>query len=260
MDKTAIYARVSTRDQDYDMQVAKLRKIAEAHSWDIVAEYKEKVSGGKGREQREELDKLLTAVHEGDVNRILVWSLDRLSRSVSDLINISQIMQRTNAQLYIKELGVDTSTPAGKMFYTIMGSIGEFQKAIINENVKAGIERAKEKGVKFGRPRIRDSKRERIEATLASGLSVRKTAKELKVPEGTVATIRREMSQRDPSLAGQNVKLVGHSEFRVTDRGTTRVKRIIEGVEVGALKAGLDVKVQELNLPSVKKPKRSDVA
>lgn len=192
--RTAIYARVSTRDQDYEMQVEKLRKIADAQSWEIVGEYKEKVSGGKGREQRKELDKLLTAVHEGDVNRILVWSLDRLSRSVADLINISQIMERANAELYIKGLGVDTSSPYGKLFYTIMGGMGEFQKALINENVKAGVARAREKGVRFGRPPIKVRRKERIKSKLVEGKSIRETARELKESVGTVSRIRKLMT------------------------------------------------------------------
>ena len=258
MKKTAIYARVSTTDQDYAMQVEKLREIAFDRKWEIVGEYKEKVSGAKSREKRPQLSALLDAIHKGEVNNVMVWKLDRLGRSVPDLINTTEYMKENGCDLYSREDLINTNTPEGKLQFHVMIGFAQFQRDIILSNVKAGVERAREKGVKFGRPRIRKSKRQRIEDTLASGLSIRKTAKELNVPEGTVATIRREMSQKDKTLAGQTLSLGTFNVKRTKD--STTVKKIAEGVDPKALKEALDVQVTELNYIPVNKPKQSDVA
>ena len=117
--RTAIYARVSTEDQSYDMQVEELRRIASQSNWEIVGEYKEKVSGGKGRADRKELDKLLKALHNREVDNVMVWKLDRLGRSVADLLNTIEIIRTAGANLYSKEDVIDTNTSMGKLMFSL---------------------------------------------------------------------------------------------------------------------------------------------
>ena len=261
MNRTAIYARVSTTDQDYAMQVEELRRIASQSKWEVVGEYTEKVSGAKSRGKRPELDRLLKDIHKRKIDNVMVWKLDRLGRSLVDLIHIIEEINKSGANLYSREDGIDTNTKYGKLLFTFIGSFAEFQRDLINENVIAGQARAKERGVKFGRPAMRDSKRKRIEDTLASGLSSRKTAEKLNVPYGTVSKIRREMSEADPTLRRERLANIDLGTFRVKrTKDSTTVKKIAEGVDPKALKEALDVQVTELNYIPVNKPKQSDVA
>ena len=108
--RVAIYARVSTKDQSYDMQIEELRRIASQSKWEVVGEYKEVVSGGKGRADRKELDKLLKALHTREVDNVMVWKLDRLGRSVVDLINTMEAIRTAGANLYSREDSIDTNT------------------------------------------------------------------------------------------------------------------------------------------------------
>jgi len=163
------------------------------------------------------------------------------------------VIRKSGANLYSKEDYIDTNTSMGQLMFTVVSAFAQFQRDLINENVIAGQARAKQRGVKFGRPAMRDSKRKRIEDTLASGLSSRKTAEKLNVPYGTVSKIRREMSVADPTLATKrlaNVDVVG--AFSVTrKKGSTTF--VAEGIDPKALKEALDVQVQ-------KKTKRTKVA
>jgi DNA invertase Pin-like site-specific DNA recombinase len=194
MKKTAIYARVSTTDQSYEMQVEKLREIAFDRKWEIVGEYKEKVSGAKSREKRPQLSALLDAIHKGEVNNVMVWKLDRLGRSVPDLINTTEYMKQNGCDLYSREDLINTNTAEGKLQFHVMIGFAQFQRDIILSNVKAGVERAREKGVKFGRPPIKVRRKERIKSKLVEGKSIRETAKELKESVGTVSRIRKLMT------------------------------------------------------------------
>ena len=96
MNRTAIYARVSTNDQDYEMQVEELRRIASQSKWEVVGEYTEKVSGAKSRGKRPELDRLLKDIHKRKIDNVMVWKLDRLGRSLVDLIHIIDVCEEIN--------------------------------------------------------------------------------------------------------------------------------------------------------------------
>ena len=221
--RTAIYARVSTEDQSYDMQVEELRRIASQSNWEIVGEYKEKVSGGKGRADRKELDKLLKALHNRDVDNVMVWKLDRLGRSVADLLNTIEIIRTAGANLYSKEDVIDTNTSMGKLMFTVVSAFAEFQKDIINSNVKAGVARAREKGVKFGRPPIKVRRKERIKSKLVEGKSIRETAKELKESIGTVSRIRKVLSiDLGTFKVSSATDTDTDSKFKVVTRKVTR--------------------------------------
>ena len=256
MNRTAIYARVSTTDQDYAMQVEELRRIASQSKWEVVGEYAEKVSGAKGRGDRPELDRLLKDLHTRKVDNVMVWKLDRLGRSVADLLNTIEVIRTSGANLYSREDGIDTNTSMGKLMFTVVSAFAEFQRDIINENVRAGQARAMAKGVRFGRPPLKDRKRKRIETALREGKSVRVTAKELNIPVGTVAKVRREMSIEDKSLAGEAISL---GTFRVTRTyetlDSTTLEKIADGVDPEALKTALKSSTKRLKTATKRKAK-----
>ncbi len=167
--RAAIYVRVSTGAQTVENQLRELRTVAERHGWQIVTEFSDKnISGAKGREQRPGLDKVLQAVARREVDIVLAWSVDRLGRSLQDLLSFLAELHAKGVDLYLHQQGLDTSTPAGKALFQMMGVFAEFERAIIRERVRSGLARAKAQGKILGRRRNDDPKR------LASVLSLRK--------------------------------------------------------------------------------------
>jgi DNA invertase Pin-like site-specific DNA recombinase len=158
--RAAIYVRVSTGSQAVENQLRELRRVAERHGWQIVTEFSDKgISGAKGRDQRPGLDKLLQAVARREVDMVLAWSVDRLGRSLQDLLSFLGELHAKGIDLYLHQQGLDTSTPAGKALFQMMGVFAEFERAIIRERVRSGLERARAQGKVLGRRRNDDPKR-----------------------------------------------------------------------------------------------------
>ena len=158
--RAAIYVRVSTGSQTVENQLRELCGVATRHDWQIVAEFSDKgISGAKGREQRPGLDKLLQAVARREMDMVLAWSVDRLGRSLQDLLSFLGELHAKGVDLYLHQQGLDTSTPAGKALFQMMGVFAEFERAIIRERVRSGLERAKAQGKVLGRRRNDDPKR-----------------------------------------------------------------------------------------------------
>ena len=158
--RAAVYVRVSTGSQTVENQLRELRGVAARHHWQIVTEFSDKgISGAKGREQRPGLDKLLQAVARREVDMVLAWSVDRLGRSLQDLLSFLGELHAKGVDLYLHQQGLDTSTPAGKALFQMMGVFAEFERAIIRERVRSGLERAKAQGKILGRRRNDDPKR-----------------------------------------------------------------------------------------------------
>ena len=158
--RAAIYVRVSTGSQTVENQLRELRGVAARHDWQIVTEFRDTgISGAKGREQRPGLDKLLQAVARRGVDMVLAWSVDRLGRSLQDLLSFLGELHAKGVDLYLHQQGLDTSTPAGKALFQMMGVFAEFERAIIRERVRSGLERAKAQGKVLGRRRNDDPKR-----------------------------------------------------------------------------------------------------
>src|SRR6516165_9562890 len=125
--RVAIYARVSTGAQTVANQLRELREIADRHGWSVAAEFTDPgVSGAKGREQRPGLYKLLRAVARREVDLVAAWSVDRLGRSLQDLLGCLGELHSKNVDLYLHQQGLDTSTPAGKALFQMMGVFAEF--------------------------------------------------------------------------------------------------------------------------------------
>ncbi len=188
----AIYARVSTRNgQTTENQLRELRAVARRHGWKIVATYTDDgISGAKGREQRPGLDDLLKGVARKEFDVVAAWSVDRLGRSLQDLIGTLNELKAKDVDLYLHKQGLDTSTPAGKAMFQMLGVFAEFEREIIAERIHAGLARAKEQGTKsgkpIGRPEVFGTVRQKAVALKEQGLGTRRIAGELGVARATI--------------------------------------------------------------------------
>jgi DNA invertase Pin-like site-specific DNA recombinase len=173
--------RVSIGSQTVENQLRELRAVAERHGWDVVAEFSDKgISGAKGREQRPELDSLLQAVTRREIDLVLAWSVDRLGRSLQNLLSFLAELHAKGVDLYRHQQGLDTSTPAGKALFQMLGVFSEFERAIIRERVRSGLARAKSPGRVLGRRRNDDPKRlGSVSSLRKQGVSIGKIARTL---------------------------------------------------------------------------------
>ena len=150
------------------------------------------ISGAKGRDKRPGLDRLMQAVARRDVDMVAAWSVDRLGRSLTDLLGVLQELHAKGVDLYLHQQGLDTSTPSGRAMYQMLGVFAEFERAIIRERVMAGLARAKAEGTRLGRPAtVADdaAKLKAIRAARAAGESIRAIAREHGVGIGTVSRL-----------------------------------------------------------------------
>ena len=189
--RVAIYTRVSTPNQTTDNQRISLEQVAALRGWTIVEIYSDHgFSGSKGRADRPDLDRMLKDAVRGKFDLIAVWSLDRLGRSLQHLIETVNELQSVGVDLYMHQQALDTTTPAGKLAFSIFGAFAEFEKSLIVERVRAGLERAKRNGVKLGRPsNLNDTVRAAIVALRAKDVSIRTIASQLKVGTGTICSV-----------------------------------------------------------------------
>jgi DNA invertase Pin-like site-specific DNA recombinase len=161
MKRIAIYLRVSTSKQETSNQRRELEAVAKRSGWEIVKVFEDAgISGAKGRDQRPGLDALLKAVNAKEFDMVATWSVDRLGRSLTDLLSILQCLRDKGVDLFLHQQGLDTSTTAGKAMFQMLGVFAEFERGIIRERVNAGLARAREKGVTPGRPSHRSRCRE----------------------------------------------------------------------------------------------------
>lgn len=152
--KCVIYARCSTFEQNTDMQLRDLRRLAKQRGFDIFKEYVDEAQSG-GKTSRPALDAMLKDAQRGRFSVLLVWKLDRLGRSVKHLIELLEDFKTWNVQLVSFGEGLDFTTTAGKLFYTLLGAFAEFEKDTIRDRVRAGIRAARARGVRLGRPALR---------------------------------------------------------------------------------------------------------
>jgi DNA invertase Pin-like site-specific DNA recombinase len=188
--RVAIYLRVSTGEQTTRNQRLELEAAARRHGWQVAHVFEDAgVSGAKGRRDRPGLDSLLKAVARREVDMVMAWSVDRLGRSLVDLLGTLQELHAKGVDLYLHQQGLDTSTPSGRAMFQMLGVFSEFERAMIQERVRAGLARAREEGVTLGRRPLEDSdpaRAAKVRAMRAQGVGVRKIARELGVGVGTV--------------------------------------------------------------------------
>jgi len=194
MTKAVIYARVSTKDQNTENQIKELKEVAKKSNWEVVEVYSDVKSGSKGRFSRAGLDAMLTSITKREVDRVLCWSVDRLGRSLTDLVQTMDTIKKAGANLYIHTQGLDTNTITGRAMFQMVGVFAEFERSMIVERVNAGLAVAKAKGVKLGRPRVKERLKEQIRELVAEGKSVRMVSKKLKVSTGTVMNVKKGMT------------------------------------------------------------------
>jgi DNA invertase Pin-like site-specific DNA recombinase len=188
--RVALYARVSTDSQTTDNQLLQLRQIAERHGWEVVGEFVDHgISGAKGRKDRPQFDKLLRGVNAKDFDVVAAWSVDRLGRSLQDLVAFLQELQAKRVDLYLHQQGLDTGTPAGRMMFQMCGVFAEFERAMIQERVRAGLDRAKAKGKTLGRPKVSQEVEDRIRELAAEGMGRVKIARTLGVGVGVTGRV-----------------------------------------------------------------------
>jgi DNA invertase Pin-like site-specific DNA recombinase len=153
--RAAIYARVSTDGQTVDNQLRELRMVAERNGWQIVQEFVDRgISGAKGREQRPAFDVLWKGAIRREFDVVMVWAVDRLGRSLSHLVNFLSEIHVKKIDLFIHQQGIDTTTPAGKALFGVMGVFAEFERSMIQERVRSGIKRVRAAGQRWGRRKI----------------------------------------------------------------------------------------------------------
>ena len=188
--RVAIYARVSTNEQTTENQVRELTEWADRAGHEIVAVYDDNgISGAKGREYRKEFDKLLKGAVRREFDLVAAWSVDRLGRSLQDLIGFLQELHGAGVDLYLHQQALDTTTPSGKAMFQMMGVFAEFERSMISERVKAGLARTKAKGTRLGRPKTSPQTERQIRKLHSKGMGMLKIGKELGVGTSVVQRV-----------------------------------------------------------------------
>lgn len=192
--RVAIYARVSTGEQSCESQLHALRLAADRHGWEIVQELKDEgVSGTTGRDKRPAYDALLKGIARRDFDKVAIFNIDRLARSMTELLKVLEELKAKRVGLYIDQLAIDTATPAGELLFNIAGAMAQFERQLIQSRVKAGIARAKAKGVKLGRKRIDDAKVvAQVKRLRASGMGKVRIGKAVGIGTSTVQRLLRD--------------------------------------------------------------------
>ena len=192
MKRAVLYLRVSTVDQTTANQERELREIAGRMGCEIVKVYKDHgISGAKGRDKRPGFDALCRDATKRQFDVVMAWSVDRLGRSLQDLVGFLSEMHALGIDLFLHQQGLDTTTPAGKAMFQMMGVFAEFERAMIKERVRAGLARARAEGKRLGRPTIPQATEDAIRAALSQPgrPGVRKIADQFKVNPSTVQKI-----------------------------------------------------------------------
>jgi DNA invertase Pin-like site-specific DNA recombinase len=198
--RVGLYLRVSTDDQTVENQRQALTAACEARGWKIVEEFVDSgISGAKSRDKRPGFDKLIKAATRRQIDVVAAWSVDRLGRSLQDLVGFLSELNAVGCDLYLERQAVDTTTPAGRALFQMLGVFAEFERSIIVERVAAGIARARVKGTKsgkaIGRPVVGGSRIAAVRAELAKGTGILKTARLVGVGVSVVQRVKAQITQ-----------------------------------------------------------------
>lgn len=198
--RVALYARVSTESQTTDNQLNELRGVAERMGWVIVEEFVDQaISGAKGRDMRPAFDKLLKGATRRDFDMVCAWSVDRLGRSLQNLVEFLSEIHSSGVDLYLHQQGINTGTPAGKALFQMCGVFAEFERSMIRERVISGITRARANPnpnkKAHGRPANLANPEPLVRQLRAEGKGILKIAKELGIG---VSTVQRVLNPKSP--------------------------------------------------------------
>jgi DNA invertase Pin-like site-specific DNA recombinase len=184
--RTALYARISTSNhgQDSELQLRELREHFQRRGWEIIAEYVDNgISGSK--DSRPELNRLMADAHKRRFDAVAVWKFDRFARSTSHLLRALDTFQSLGIEFISLTESIDTSTPVGKMVFTILGAVAQMERELTRERIRAGLRNAKAKGRRLGRPKASVNVAQ-IGSLRQQGLSYKAIAQTLGISVGTV--------------------------------------------------------------------------
>ena len=184
----AIYARVSTDKQTTDLQLNELRDFVKRSGWTIYQEFIDEGYSGSNT-KRPAFSEMMDQAKKRRFDTLVVWKLDRLGRSLKDLINTLDELGSLGIDFISYDNKLDTTTPSGRLVFNVIGAVAEFEKDIIRERVKAGLVAAKARGKRLGRPPISPHLSNQAKELRSKGLSHRKIAKKLKISEGSVRNL-----------------------------------------------------------------------
>jgi DNA invertase Pin-like site-specific DNA recombinase len=205
MKRAVLYLRVSTLDQTTVNQERELRDVAGRVGCEIVHVYKDHgISGAKGRDKRPAFDRMCRDAAKRQFDMVMAWSVDRLGRSLQDLVGFLSELHALRIDLFLHQQGLDTTTPGGQAMFQMMGVFAEFERSIIQERVRAGLARARSEGKKLGRPPIAPELEARIRKALnepGRTDGVRKIAERFGVNPGTVQRISRPFADANVAAA-----------------------------------------------------------
>ena len=186
----ALYVRVSTDGQTVENQIRKLRAAARRHGWKVAAVFKDEgISGAKGRNSRPGFDALCAGIARREFEMVAAWSVDRFGRSLQDLVGFLEELRAKDVDLFLYQQGLDTSTPAGRAMFGMLSVFAEFERAMIRERVMAGLERARAKGKRLGRPPVPARVERAVRDARKAGKGIHAIARELRIGVGTVQRI-----------------------------------------------------------------------
>jgi DNA invertase Pin-like site-specific DNA recombinase len=203
--RAALYVRVSTDQQSVEHQLAELRQVAERRGWSVVEVYRDAgISGAKGRDQRPGLDAMLKDASRRRFDVVMAWAIDRLGRSLIDLLGTIQGLEACGVDLYLDQQSIDTTTPAGKLLFHMTGAFAEFERSMIRQRVRAGLKtikatiardghftsKAGKVRRRLGRPGAAPERLEEAKRQLAAGVGINKVARAVGLGTGTVHRLK----------------------------------------------------------------------
>jgi DNA invertase Pin-like site-specific DNA recombinase len=206
--RAALYVRVSTDHQSVENQVRELKQVAERRGWTVIEVYRDAgISGFKGRDKRPGLDAMLKDANRRKFDIVMAWAIDRLGRSLIDLLGTIEHLEKVGVDLYLDQQNIDTTTPTGRLLFQITGAFGEFERSMIRQRVRAGLNVIKDKLARdgkfvskagkvrrgLGRPGAEPDKIQRARRELAKGIGIGKVAREVGLGVGTVHRLKREV-------------------------------------------------------------------
>jgi DNA invertase Pin-like site-specific DNA recombinase len=193
MKRAALYLRVSKHEQTIENQRIELERVAAAKGWKIVSVFKDEgISGSFGRGVRSQYDAMLKKGVQAQHDVVMAWDVSRLSRSLADLVTTLDELHACGIDLYLHQQAIDTTTPAGKAMFQMCGVFAEFERGILSERVKAGLNRAREEGKVLGRP-IKVANLKKIFEDRGQGKTIRNIAKEHSLSIGKVHNLLRRL-------------------------------------------------------------------
>lgn len=196
MGRVALYARVSTnKDQSVDTQLFALRDWAVSRGHEVVAEYTDEgISGAKSRDKRPALDAMMKDASRGKFDMVAATALDRLGRSLQHLVGMVAELDALRVGLFVQNMALDTSTPVGRLMFNMVGAFAEFERGLIRERTLLGLERARRRGSRLGRPKVGPTTERQIVALLEAKTPVNRIVRQMGVGVSVVYRIKKAMA------------------------------------------------------------------